>query len=688
MTHPQPIQRELFPRREHVPAPRVERIAAPGERLLRALRRRWLVALAAFVLTAVSVCAGVALLPPQYQAQASVEFSAPPELLHANTPDPLAVATPDDLHTLEWQFGSRASALATVDALHLDRAVSATAPRTRQAAAELLSRHLDLDPVEQSRVLVLRYRDRDPRRAAQVLNTLVAVTLQHMQQQRLRGIGQAQATLAQQLQNAQQALQAAQQNLHERAAASPEVLSGDSDGASAAADRLRALEAADTQAGIQAAHLQAELQASTASSTAGAVLPENLGADLTAQLLVRRADVEARVHRLSAQYISTALPLVQARQELASIDASLRRYRRAGLQREQQQWKASQTEQARLDAAVRRQQQRLAAQQTARLRYADLQRASAAAAHLCDELEARQQQLAVAASWSPPAARLIDAATPPAYPLHPRLALALVIALLTASILAPGVAFLVDHADGRLRLPEAAELGVPLLATTGPIDALPAEALDPVLVAIHVAARQYGSHVFLLTGARECEGESAVAAQLAQSLAETGDPVLVIDAGFHRPRVHHHAGIEPAPGLAEFLVGKHSFDECLDSVCMPGRSKHWSLMPAGAARMTTSQLILLPAMQDLLRTARTQYQWVLITSGSILSNIGTRLLLELSDAGILVASVHGRSRACTRSALHLLRLWRAPMLGLVYIGRTDRSAEYSRSERADRGCRQ
>lgn len=653
-----------------MPAPRSERLASPGERLVRALRRRWLVALAVFSSTAIAVCSGVALLPPQYQAQASVEFVTPTELLHTAQPDPLAITTSDDLHTLEWQFGSRASAQAAASALRLDHspdhAVSAPAAQKLQAATNFLLQHLDLDPVEQSRVLVLRYRDRDPRRAARVLNTLVAVTLQRMQQQRQGGIRQAQGMLAQRVRQAQQALQGTQQNLRELAAASPEVLSGGSDGASAAADRLRALEAARTQAGIQAAHLQAELKVS-ASPTPETPLPEALGSDLTAQLLTRRADVEARIHRLAAQYIPTALPLVAAQQELISIDASLRRYRVAGLRQVRQQLQASQNEQAGLAAAVQQQQQQLAAQQAARLRYADLQRESAMAAHLCDELQARQQQLAVEAAWTPAPARLADAATPPAQPMRSRLAVTLVVALLSAGILAPGVAFLVDQADGRLYLPEAAELGVPLLTTAGSADAFPAAALDPVLVAIHVGARQYGSHVFLLTGARENEGTGAIAVRLAQSLAETGDPVLVIDADFRRPHVHHYAGVESAPGLAEFLAGRHSLEETVHRVSLPEGLERWSLMPAGESPLTPAQLLLLPALQDLLHAARRQYQWVLITGGTVLEGVETRLLLDLADAGLLVLSTHGSARACARAAVHRLRGWKAPMLGLICV---------------------
>lgn len=676
MANPQPIQRELFSVRERVPVPRAERIVPPGERLLRALRRRWMMALAVFGLTFAAVCAAVALLPPQYQAQASVEFATPPKLLHSSDPDPLAATTPDDLHTLEWQFGSRASALATVAELHLDRLITAPAPSKLQAAADRLLRHLDLDPVEQSRMLVLRYRDRDPRRAAQVVNTLVSVTLQHLQQQRLHGLQQAQAKLTQQLEDAQQALQATQQNLHALAAAMPEVLSGNSDDTSTAAARLHALESARTQAGIQTLHLQTVLQAGDA-QPAGVVLPENLGSDLTAQLLVRRAEAEARLRRLSAQYIPAALPMVQARQELASIDASLRRYHDAGLQREQQQWQASKAEQSRLDAAIERQQQRLAAEQTARLRYADLQRESAAAARLCDQLQARRQQLAVEASWTPAPAHLVDAATPPAAPARPRMALTLVIALVAASLAAPALTLLVDHADGRLHLPEAGELGVPLLTTvswSGPATAFPAKAMDPLLVAIRVAARQYGSHVFLLTGARDGEGKSAVAAHLAQSLAETGDPVLVIDASFHRSRVHHHVGLESGPGLAEFLTGERPLDETVHLVALPGAQEHWSLMPAGEASLTPAQLLLLPTMQELMQAARRRYQWVLITSGAVLEGGETRLLLDLADAGFLVLSVHGRARTCARAALHRLRGWKAPILGLICVERKDRPA--------------
>ena len=54
----------------------------------------------------------------------------------------------------------------------------------------------------------------------------------------------------------------------------------------------------------------------------------------------------------------------------------------------------------------------------------------------------------------------------------------------------------------------------------------------------------------LVTSTEAGEGKSTVVANLAQSVAKWGKPVLVIDADVHRPGQHRIFGIENEVGLA------------------------------------------------------------------------------------------------------------------------------------------
>lgn len=120
------------------------------------------------------------------------------------------------------------------------------------------------------------------------------------------------------------------------------------------------------------------------------------------------------------------------------------------------------------------------------------------------------------------------------------------------------------------------------------------------------------------------DGLAEATTNLACVLADGGSTVLVIDADFRNPQLHHHFDAANHPGLSDFLSGEMRLEE---TVIKTRRPNLW-FMPSGPLHQDPGGLIAGRRMGDLLWDMRSRFDYLLIASPSI---------HEVSDAGALAA---------------------------------------------------
>jgi len=96
----------------------------------------------------------------------------------------------------------------------------------------------------------------------------------------------------------------------------------------------------------------------------------------------------------------------------------------------------------------------------------------------------------------------------------------------------------------------------------------------------------------LVTSAAPREGKTTTVINLGIIMAQAGSRVLIVDADFRRPSLHHIFGFLPKgkralPGLSNLIVGNST----LDQVRLPSGFARVSLVPAGIAPPNPTELI-------------------------------------------------------------------------------------------------
>lgn len=534
-------------------------------------------------------------------------------------------------------------------------------------AATLLSR-LQVQPDTHSDLLTLTYRDHDPRLAAAIANA-VAAELQTQAEARTAFLLQRRAaSLAAALHGVKAQWQAAARALLAfRTAHAADALPPGA-GQSAAMARLMALSQALTRADIDLWRQQALVVAGRGQPGQSPARANASAQARLANLWLQRAELAAQESRLAAQYGPSALPLVQARRALASIQTSLLRYRRALLSGHRVSARADRWERTHLQAAVAREGALLAVAERNAAQDATLAAQVQMRRDFYQRLWRRQRQLALRREAQPPALQVL---APAVLPLRPvRMPWRIALAAAAAFGLLAGIALAVggDLLAPRVYEANVAALGLPQLGT------LPRRqgprwdwALDELWVTWAMAAS--AETTFLFTSSRTGEGKTTVTTALAQRLAAAGHSVLVLDCNFASPRLTVQWAARPFPGLAEYLGGRCSLEALFAAIApppMPSRqSVAMAVLPTGAWRPELAGALAGPALTRLLAEATKRYDWVFLDAGAVSGQAEARLLAHACDATVLVAALGATRLADAQAAVRMLRSGAAKKLALI-----------------------
>jgi len=173
--------------------------------------------------------------------------------------------------------------------------------------------------------------------------------------------------------------------------------------------------------------------------------------------------------------------------------------------------------------------------------------------------------------------------------------------------------------------------------------------------------------VLVVTSAGPSEGKSTTVINIAISIAEVGQKVLLIDADLRRSRLHTIFGCEASPGLTEFLREGKSSEQ---TVFLPGVIRETevpglSILPSGKATTAATSLLYGPLMSQALKQLRTQFDTILIDTPPMLQIPDARVLGRLADEVILVLRSGKTSRDAAVAAVQKFKEDGTDVLGTI-----------------------
>jgi non-specific protein-tyrosine kinase len=165
----------------------------------------------------------------------------------------------------------------------------------------------------------------------------------------------------------------------------------------------------------------------------------------------------------------------------------------------------------------------------------------------------------------------------------------------------------------------------------------------------------------VVTSAQPGEGKSAIAANLAQAVAQTGREVILLDAHLRLPSIHRILGVSNRFGLSSVLAGELSLDDVIQTDDVQGIK----VVTTGPLPPNPAELLSTPAMMDCLDELAERADIVIVDTPSLLAVTDAAVLAGIADGVILVVERGGAQQEGVRVAYQRLAGVRAKILGVI-----------------------
>ena len=280
-------------------------------------------------------------------------------------------------------------------------------------------------------------------------------------------------------------------------------------------------------------------------------------------------------------------------------------------------------------------------------------------------------------------AHVVDQAVPNYVPVKPKKLRMIALSIVLSLMAGLGVAFLLDKWDSTFKTREDVEeqLNLPVLGELVMLNATAgegkefdpgmafiedqrsvfAESIRTIRTGVSLSGLDSSAQVIVVTSTMSGEGKSTVAMNLALSMGQLGN-VLLVDADMRRPTLAKRFGMDSRVlGLTDFISGTAKVAETIQRI--PGDIH---LLPAGSNLPPDPQKILSSDRFHLvLQKMGELYDTVIIDSAPIEMVSDAQLLAKLATGLVYVVKSDDTPRQAVRQGINTISHVKAPILGIV-----------------------
>lgn len=557
------------------------------------------------------------------------------------------------------------------------------------AAAKLQDR-LTVEQETGTRLVKIRIRDRDPEKAALLVNTLIDCYVEKTMQDRLASTVSALEWLSQQLDSLKGQLERSEHALYDFKKDHNVLSVSLEDRQNLLATEMAKLSDELTRARTRRIELHARVEAlrSTPIEDLLVVRSDQLKTDSAISEL-RRSYREKLAEReaLTTEYGDNHPSVKSLNATIAQLEHMLRMSIEEAIGAVEMEFKAAQAIEQKLASALAAANQAGIELNLQEIEYSRLNRERENQAKLYQLVLERTAETDLTRMLKLSHVRPLDRALAPSTPLWPRVQLNVVLGLAGGLMLGVILAFLAHLLDRTLKgsadieqfgiallgfLPkfEHANLGKKmkrrgavsndLIVHNYPQSSV-AEHCRTIRTNLMFMGAEEPLRTLLLTSANPKEGKTTVAVSLAISLAQSGKRVLLIDTDLRRPRVHKAFGVPNLHGVTSVLVGESSLKEAIVDSGVPGVS----LLLCGPIPPNPAELLHTARFRELLAEAAEMFDQVVLDSPPLGAVTDAAVIAPQVSGVLLVARAKRTTRDALSSAIRQLRAVSANMAGTI-----------------------
>lgn len=179
----------------------------------------------------------------------------------------------------------------------------------------------------------------------------------------------------------------------------------------------------------------------------------------------------------------------------------------------------------------------------------------------------------------------------------------------------------------------------------------------------------------LVTSASPSEGKTTLATNLATILAQSGQSVILIDADWHRPKVHRTFGLSNRAGLSDLFVSEL---DTLKELAQPTKVEGLKVISSGALPPNPAELLDSDKSRQILESGMRDADMVIVDSPPIFAMTDAAAMSQYVDGVLLVVRAGSTRRSEVAQAVQQLRQVGANLLGFILTDIDDvyRSGRY------------
>ncbi len=604
------------------------------------------------------------------------------DLLKSHSLARRVVAAMDLQHNADFQRLLRPSPLGRLLGLLHGGGIKPDAEAKLRRDADALLHMLSVQPVLNSKLVAVSIDTPDPRLSAQIANAYADQYIRSNLDRRMAASGYAKQYLEQRLQQLKLRLEDSDKQLV--AFAQQHDIVNISDKQSLVGQQLEQLNVALAQA--EQDRYKAEARWRQIRSVPADQVAQVLGDPVIQKLQQSYAEDQAKYQDQLRIYKPAFPAMLQLRARLDEMQKQIAARSTVLRDSVRSTYQAARTRETLLRQRVDKLRQQVLDLEQRSIRYNILKREVDTNRQLYEAILQRYKEIGVAGGVGINNISVVDRAEPPLLRYRPRAKFNLAIGLLLGLFAGIAAALLLDHLDDTVHAAADAEqkLGLPVLgivplARTGtpeqamrdPRSAL-AESYRSARTALQFATSDGVPRTLLVTSTRPGEGKSTSVLALAQSFAQMGRRVLLIDADLRNPAQHNLGTLDNSRGLSNVLAGALAWRE----VVIAGGAGAHDLIACGPLPPNPAELLAGPRLATLLQEARSDYDLVILDSPPVLGLADAPVLGHLADGTLLVIEAGGPRIDHARDTLKRLRASRTRIIGALLTKLDARHAAY------------
>jgi succinoglycan biosynthesis transport protein ExoP len=537
----------------------------------------------------------------------------------------------------------------------------------QDAGGEFMA-HVAVEPVPESRLVLIHVTHRYPKEAALWANTLADVYIEEVISTRVEAARKAYEWLQERLGATQKSMREAQDRLF-RSYQSQDLFvpEGSTSAVTSSISKLTS-DLIDAQARRIA--LEAALKQVSQLKAAGQSLepiPQFANDPAIMGFNTQIAVASNELSRLQQQYKEGHPEIQKLRLQIEQAQKSKQGQGEqivAGMRAEYEQIQKREVE---LRGAIDTEKGQAASQSRKAAELDALKKEAESAKGLYDVLLQKLNETDIAASIRSNNVSIVEHAIAPASPIRPNKKRIAAVAAVLGLLLGVGLVLARDYLDNTIKDPEEIEryLHVDLLAAVPQYDEanvhFVTEAYQNLRTALIFGRKDERGQIVLVTGTVPQEGKTTTIVNLGKLLASSGEKAVLVDFDLRRGQLHNRLGLTREPGVTNFFVNH----EDLDTLVRPTKVPNLFALTTGPLPPNPPAILTRPNMADFLDRLRGHFSWILIDSPPLASVTDAQLLARYADITTFVVQYNTADKKLIRRNLSALRKVTDTVLGVV-----------------------